>query len=137
MSLFSIKEKKKINLHSLRFALLWQGIQLPVLEILFCKSDLSLEWTSFPPDWSLVRKWDNDSTSPLEVNHSPNGDWVYFQGRQLYQNWFLFPFWEGLYYKRKDCIPKGNKFFPFRVDSFLAGPWYAESKQEVTKVVSL
>ena len=38
---------------------------------------------------------------------------------------------------RKKLAPYGSKFFPFRVDPFQKGLGVQESKQEVTKVISL
>ena len=45
---------------------------------------------------------------------------------------FLVPFWKGAYSKMEEFAPKGNKFFPFRVDPFRKGIDVQESKQEVT-----
>ena len=40
--------------------------------------------------------------------------------------------------KGKNLLPIKSKFFPVRVDSFSGGHWCVqESKQEITKVVSL
>ena len=41
------------------------------------------------------------------------------------------------YYKRKEFILFGSKFFLFKVDAFQKGHGVEESKQEVTKVIPL
>ena len=47
----------------------------------------------------------------------------------------LHPYWKGSTLKRKEFVPSGNKFFPFRVDPFSEGVWYAQNQPGVTKVV--
>ena len=63
------------------------------------------------------------------------GEWIHFQGRQLYRNSFCFPSEKESTLKGKN-LPLGGKFFPFRVDSFSEGAWF-EGKQTGKKVVSL
>ena len=48
----------------------------------------------------------------------------------------LLPFWKEVYSKRKEFAPFGS-VFSFRKDPFSEGGCVQESKQEVTKVVSL
>ena len=39
------------------------------------------------------------------------------------------PFWKGVFPKRKEFTPLGNKFFSFKVD-----PFYRQKQQEISKV---
>ena len=53
-----------------------------------------------------------------------------FQGRQLSHFASLL---KGVYSKRKEFAPLGSKFFPFRVDPFSEGIWYADMQTESHK----
>ena len=57
---------------------------------------------------------------------------IHFQGRQLYQNCFLYFLKRGLLKKEID-----RKYCPFRVDPFQKGLGGQESKQEVSNDDSL
>ena len=59
-----------------------------------------------------------------------------FRGRSLFQNFYL-PSEKEYALKGKNLLPLGSKFFLFRVDPFQMGLGVQESKQEVTKFVSL
>ena len=54
------------------------------------------------------------------VKSSDFGEMMYLQGRQICQICFL-PSWKGFYSKRKEFVPNGSKFFPFRIDHFREG----------------
>ena len=61
---------------------------------------------------------------------------MHFQRKQLCQNCFFFiPSEKGSILKRMNLLP--SKFFLFRIDPFTLGFFVQESKQEVTKSISL
>ena len=64
------------------------------------------------------------------------GKQIHFQQRQ-HCHFFFFPFWKGVYSKRKEFAPKGSKFFPFRVEPFSEGDWTSRMQIGSHKIVSL
>ena len=52
-------------------------------------------------------------------------------------NTFRPPFEKGSTLKRKNLLPWGSKFFPFRADHFLESPWCAGKQTGSHKSVSL
>ena len=53
-------------------------------------------------------------------------DFLSFLTREITWDFLLaflhtYPFWKGVYSKRKEFAPHGSKFFPFRVDPFSEG----------------
>ena len=65
----------------------------------------------------------------------PSGEWIHFQGRQLFDNYFCFLL-RRVYSKRKEFAPKGSKFFPFRVYPFLDGICYCRKAKRKSQKLS-
>ena len=64
------------------------------------------------------------------------GEWIPAHGEATVKI-VLPPFRNGVYPKRKEYAPKGNKFLSFKVDHFQMWLDVLYCKQKVTKVVSL
>ena len=82
---------------------------------------------------------DGNGDDPLNLsiqNQIYNGEMIHFQGKQLCQNCFV-SFRKGVYSIRKEFVPIGSKFFPYRVNPFQKGLGMQKNKQEVIKVFSL
>ena len=58
---------------------------------------------------------------------------IHWYGWQFWWN-DLSSFWKGVYSKRKEFAPHGNKFFPFRVDHISEWAWFAGKQSGSPKI---
>ena len=64
-----------------------------------------------------------------EVNRALKGNGYTFMGDNC-QNAFCLPSENGSYQKGKNLLPRGSKFFPFKVDPFSEGTVYRMTKRK-------